>query len=85
MATYQDPVKCFAPLEVIERLLEIRAEMGYEQVVYVPSSAELADFFDAHGIDVYALSSEDTAINFGDYSSALVPGGYNAHESMTTH
>jgi len=24
MATYRDPVRCFAPLEVIERLLEIR-------------------------------------------------------------
>ena len=29
MATYRDPVRCFAPLEVIERLLEIRVEAGY--------------------------------------------------------
>ena len=26
MATFKDPVRCFAPIEVIERLLEIRAE-----------------------------------------------------------
>ena len=33
MATYRDPVRVFAPLEVIERLLEIRAEAGYAPAI----------------------------------------------------
>jgi hypothetical protein len=47
MATYRDPIKCFAPLEVIERLLEIRAEFGYAEALYLDSSAGLAEFLDA--------------------------------------
>ena len=47
MATFRDPVRCFAPLEVIERLLEIRAEMGYVEALYLDSSFALAEFFDA--------------------------------------
>ena len=48
MATYNDPVKCFAPLEVLERLLEIRAELGFSQVIYLDNSLDLADFLDAY-------------------------------------
>ena len=85
MATYHDPVRCFAPLEVIERLLEIRRELGYQQAVYVPGAAELADFFDAHGFDVYAFSTKEGKFNFGDYRSPLAPGGDNIHASVTAH
>ena len=85
MATFHDPVRCFAPLEVLERVLEIRAELGYQQSVYIPSPAELVDFFDAHGFDVYAFSTGDEEINFGDYRSPLAPGGDNVHTSITTH
>lgn len=85
MATYHDPVRCFAPLEVIERLLEIRAESGHQMAIFVPSSAELADFFDAHGFDVYAFSSDVSELNFGDYRSPLAPGGDNIHTSVTAH
>jgi hypothetical protein len=56
MATYRDPVTCFAPLEVIERLLEIRVEAGYTPAVYLLSPDDLADYLDAYGFDVYALS-----------------------------
>ncbi len=85
MATYHDPVICFAPLEVIERLLEIRLELGYAESVYMPNSNELAGFLDAYGFDVYAFSSENKEINYGDYRSPLVPGGDAAHTSLTAH
>jgi hypothetical protein len=85
MATYHDPVRCFAPLEVIERLLEIRSELGYNQALYLPNSNELANFLDAHGFDAYAFSTENKKINYGDYRSPLVPGGDAAHLSLTGH
>lgn len=85
MATYHDPVTCFAPLEVIERILEIRSELGYAESVYMPNSNELAGFLDAYGFDVYAFSSENKEINYGDYRSPLVPGGDTAHTSLTAH
>ncbi len=87
MATYKDPVMCFAPLEVIERLLEIRAELGYTKAVYMPDSKELANFFDAHGFDSYVFSDSEIKgkINYGDYRSPLVPGGDSIHTSLTAH
>jgi hypothetical protein len=85
MATFKDPIKCFAPLEVVERLLEIREELGYMPAVYLNSSLELADFFDAFGFDVYAFSMKDQKINYGDYRAPIVPGGENLHLSLTAH
>ncbi len=85
MATYNDPVKCFAPLEVIERLLEIRAELGFAEVVYVDRSIELVQFFDAFGFDVYAFSTGNEKVNYGDYRAPIVPGGDNVHSSVTGH
>ena len=71
MATYRDPVRCFAPLEVIERLLEIRAEAGYSPSVYLLSPDDLADYLDAYGFDVYALSETEAGFHFGDYRAPL--------------
>jgi hypothetical protein len=85
MATFHDPVRCFAPLEVIERLLEIRSDLGYPEVVYMPGSNELAGFLDAYGFDVYAFSTGNKKINYGDYRSQIVPGGDTAHTSLTAH
>lgn len=85
MATYKDPIKCFAPLEMIERLLEIRAELGYQPAVYLNSSQELADSLDAYGFDVYAFSMNNEKINYGDYRAPLVPGGEQHHLSLTAH
>jgi|GEM_PF-243265 len=82
MATYRDPVSCFAPLEVIERLLEIRAEAGFAPVVYLLSPDYLADYLDAFGFDVYAFSEAEAIFHFGDYRA---PGGDHAHCSLTTH
>ena len=35
MATFKDPKLCFAPLEVVERLLEIRAELGFPETLAI--------------------------------------------------
>jgi hypothetical protein len=85
MATYKDPVRCFAPIEVIERLLEIRAEAGSAKVIYLDGSSELAELLDANGFDVYAFSTKNEKINYGDYRAPIVPGGDTAHCSLTTH
>jgi hypothetical protein len=85
MATFKDPIQCFAPLEVIERLLEIRAEYGYPEAIYLTNSLELADLLDAYGFDIYAFSVKNEKINYGDYRAPLVPGGENLHLSLTAH
>lgn len=85
MATFHDPVKCFAPLEVIERLLEIRGELGFQEVIYLDNSLDLADFLDAYGFDVYSFSTENEKINYGDYRATIVPGGDFVHGSLTAH
>ena len=85
MATYRDPVRCFAPLEVIERLLEIRAEAGHAPALYLLSSDYLAAYLDAYGFDVYAFSESKAAFHFGDYRAPLAPGGDHAHSSLTAH
>ena len=85
MATFKDPVKCFAPLEVIERLLEIRAELGFSEAVYLDNSLELIEYLDAFGFDVYSFSIKNEKINYGDYRATIVPGGDAAHTSITAH
>ena len=85
MATFNDPVRCFAPLEVIERLLEIRNEFGFSEALFLDSSFGLAEFLDAYGFDVYSFSMRDEKINYGDYRAAIVPGGDSVHASMTAH
>ncbi|MDQ6652557.1 MAG: hypothetical protein M3Y84_07415 [Acidobacteriota bacterium] len=85
MATYRDPVRCFAPLEVLERLLEIRSESGFSSGVYLLLPDDLADYLDALGFDVYAFSRAETEFHFGDYHAPLAPGGDHAHCSLTAH
>ena len=85
MATFRDPDQCFAPLEVIERLLQIRAELGFSETVYLDRSQELTDFLDAYGFDIYAFSTDNDKINYDDFSTPVVPGGDNLHCSFTAH
>jgi hypothetical protein len=85
MATFKDPAQCFAPLEVIERLIEIRSELGFTPNIYLDRSEELTDFLDAYGFDIYAFSTENDKINYGDYSTPVVPGGDNLHLSLSAH
>ena len=85
MATYREPNQCFAPIEVIERLLEIRAELGFSETLYLDRSQELTDFLDAYGFDIYAFSTGNEKINLDDVSTPVVPGGDNLHGSFTAH
>lgn len=85
MATFKDPARCFAPLEVVERILEIRAELGYSPAIYLVSPNDLAACLDAYGFDVYAFTSDQDDFNFGDYRAALAPGGDHIHSSLSTH
>jgi hypothetical protein len=85
MATFKDPDQCFAPIEVIERLLQIRAELGFSETLYLDRSQELTDFLDAYGFDIYAFSTGNDKINLDDFSTPVVPGGDNLHCSITAH
>lgn len=85
MATFNDPNKCFAPLEVVERLLEIREEYGYSQTVYLPRVEELTTMLDSFGFDMYSFATENEEINYGDYRSPIVPGGDVHHSSVVGH
>ncbi len=85
MATFKDPTMCFAPLEVIERLLEIRTELGYAETLYLERTAELADILDAYGFDIYSFSLGDQKLNFGDYSTPVVPGGDAVRNCLKAH
>jgi hypothetical protein len=85
MATFKDPNQCFAPIEVIERLLEIRSELGFTETLYLHRSQELTDFLDAYGFDIYAFSTRNERINLDDFSTPVVPGGDNLHSSITAH
>ncbi len=85
MATFKDPTQCFAPLEVVERLLEIRNEFGFTQNLYMTKTNELTDLLDAFGFDIYAFSTENKTINYGDYTTPVVPGGDTMHSSLKAH
>ena len=85
MATFNDPAKCFAPLEVIERLLEIRAELGFAETLYLDRADHLTDFLDSYGFDIYAFSTKNEKLNYGDYRTPVVPGGDNHHSSSVGH
>lgn len=85
MATFRDPARCFAPLEVIERLLEIRSELGFAETVYLERTNELTELLDAFGFDIYAFSMANEKIDYGRYTAPVVPGGDNVHLSATAH
>ena len=85
MATYRDPVRVFAPLEVVERLLEIREDAGYTPQLFLRSSEDLAAYFDAYGFDVYAFFTAQAEFHYGDYRAPLAPGGDYAHSHLTAH
>lgn len=85
MATYKDPTRCFAPLEVIERLLEIRAELGFGKTLYLDRSQELTDFLDAYGFDIYAFSTRNEKIDYDQNTTPVVPGGDTLHSSLKAH
>lgn len=85
MATYRDPVRMFAPLEVVERLLEIRIEAGYAPTLFVRSANDIATYLDAYGFDVYAFDDVQATFEFGKYRAVCAPGGDYVHSSLSAH
>lgn len=85
MATVKDPTLCFAPLEVVERLLEIRQELGYRPTIFLERVNDLTEVLDAFGFDIYDLSGKRGKLNYGDYTSPVVPGGDSMHTSILAH
>ena len=86
MATYRDPARIFAPLEILERILEIRADAGYQPVIFLRSADDLVAYFDAYGFDVYSFDADAEAeFRYGRYRASVAPGGDHAHESVTAH
>ena len=85
MATYRDPARLFATLEVIERLLEIRSEAGHATTILLRSPGDLAAYLDAYGFDVYSLPDAEVRICLGTYRAPLAPSGDQAHCSPTAH
>lgn len=85
MATAKDPTLCFAPLEVVERLLEIREELGYRPAIFLERINDLTEVLDAFGFDIYDVSGKRGKLNYGDYTSPVVPGGDSMHTSILAH
>jgi hypothetical protein len=85
MATYKDPARHFAFLEVVERLLEIRAESGYAPAIFLLSSEDLTIYFDAYGFDGYSLFNTKVESCLNEYRSRLAPSGDRVRASKTAH
>jgi hypothetical protein len=84
MASYRDTATMFARLDVIERLLEIRAELGYPPAIFLFSAAGIADYMDAFGFDAVAvpgIRSNDCST----FRAPLAPCGDLAHTSRRSH
>jgi hypothetical protein len=86
VASFRDPAKTFAPIEVIERLLEITELYGAAPRLYISADEDLASYLDSFGFDVYAL----TANTHGSFKTAtrsalILPSGSRSHESFTAH
>jgi len=86
MASYKDPSFSFEPLEVIERLLEIKDYYGYRPVLNITSTDDLAMYLDALGFDIYSLTKNTkTAFDASSRTVSVMPNGSRSHESATTH
>jgi hypothetical protein len=86
MASYKDPSFSFEPLEVIERLLEIKDYYGYRPVLNITSTDDLAMYLDALGFDIYSLTKNTkAAFDATSRTVAVMPNGSRSHESATTH
>jgi hypothetical protein len=86
MASFHDPEQQFAPLEVVERLLELAEQGGYPQALFLNSNFDLAFYLDALGFDVYSLSTDASkAIDFSGATVHMLPSGDKGHCSQTVH
>jgi hypothetical protein len=85
MATFRDPVLCFAPLEVIERLIEIRGMHGFPASLCLENQEQLATALQSFGFDGYRLGGCKSSLDFELYQSSIVPSGDAVSESAQSH
>ena len=86
MASFRDPAITFSPTEVIDRLLEIKDYYGYDPVLYISSSSDLATYLDSFGFDIYSMTANtDAAFNAAARSVQVMPSGTRSHDSITAH
>ena len=86
MASFRDPQITFSPLEVLERLLEIKDYYGHAPVLYVSSSSDLATYLDSFGFDIYSLTANtDAAFKTSARTVQVMPSGTRSHDSITAH
>lgn len=89
MASFRDPARTFAPVEVIERLLEITEFYGDSAcgpVLYISSDDDIATYLDSFGFDIYSLTANTHgAFKVTSRSSLILPSGSRSHDSATTH
>jgi hypothetical protein len=86
MASFRDPARTFAPMEVIERLLEIADHYGHAPVLYLSSSGDLTTYLDSLGFDVYSLTTNtEAAFDASGPTVLVLPNGSRSHESATAH
>ncbi|MCA1590855.1 MAG: hypothetical protein LC734_10835 [Acidobacteria bacterium] len=45
----------------------------------------MTDFLDSFGFDIYAFSTKNDKIDYGNYRTPVVPGGSALHSSMQAH
>jgi hypothetical protein len=87
VASFRDPARTFAPVEVIERLLEIREYYGNSPLLWVFSAEDLASYLDCFGFDIYSLTAnpKTAAFETAARSAPLLPNGSRSHDSATAH
>lgn len=85
MATYRDPVRVFAPLEIIERLLEMRAEAGRPAALFIFGESDFAACLDAYGFDAFALADFKFEFRYGTYSACVAPSGDHVRNLSVSH
>ncbi|MBK7992891.1 MAG: hypothetical protein IPK14_05570 [Blastocatellia bacterium] len=86
MASFKDPKEHFAPIEVVERLLEICEYYGQPQSLYLSSTLDLTTYFDSFGFDVYSLTDDtNTAFEINSPTVNVVPSGDKCRNHELSH
>lgn len=87
MASYRDPETGFAPIEVIERLLEICEYFGHSAKLNISSSLDLATYLDSLGFDVYSLTTntQEAAFKINQGTTMVLPSGDKSHNHYLAH
>jgi hypothetical protein len=86
MASFKDPEQRFAPIEVIERLLQICDFYGERQALYLASTIDLATYLDSFGFDSYSLTSNtNTAFEINQPIVDVLPSGDKSRNHELAH